>query len=256
MKVIEGLHKSELRKSVIPLFLGDPGIGKTKLIEKFAKDKGVNLIEMITSTMSPFEVSGITMPDAETKEMIHYNYGKLAKAKDGDIIFFDELLNGNITVLNACLTVLEQRQMISGQKLPDVMIIAAANPQGATPLTPQIKERFVWYPIKANKSMWAEYMNSKYFMHKEIVDKLWESIKNEDFKGDNFNTPRSIDKAVAMVIEDIPTPYSIRVRHCLETLIGNPFEEAITLPDGKILEPKELIRWLDLIKLKNGVTKK
>lgn len=31
------------------------------MIEEFAKEKGVQLIELITSQMSPFEISGIAM---------------------------------------------------------------------------------------------------------------------------------------------------------------------------------------------------
>ena len=70
--------------------------------------------------------------------------------------FFDELLNGNPVVLNACLTILEQRKFISGKPLPNIMIVAAANPQGMTPLTPQVKERFVWYNVSFDSKMWIE----------------------------------------------------------------------------------------------------
>ena len=54
-------NNKELRRKVVPLFIGDPGLGKTVMIEEFAKEKGVQLIELITSQMSPFEISGIAM---------------------------------------------------------------------------------------------------------------------------------------------------------------------------------------------------
>jgi len=54
-------ENEELRKTIVPLFIGNPGLGKTKLIEQFAKEKGVKLVEFITSQMSPFEISGIAM---------------------------------------------------------------------------------------------------------------------------------------------------------------------------------------------------
>ena len=186
----------ELRKSIVPLFIGNPGLGKTVLIEKFAKRKGATLVELITSQMSPFEISGIAMPDKDSKKMTYYNFDKLESLKDGDILFFDELLNGNPTVLNACLTMLEQRKFISGAPLPDIMIIAAANPQGMVPLTPQIKERFVWYDVKFYKDMWINYMIEKYAITKTIGNKLSSLIVNEKFTTNNFNTPRSIDKAI------------------------------------------------------------
>lgn len=184
--------------------------------------------------------------------MTYYNFDKLENLKDGDILFFDELLNGNPVVLNACLTILEQRRFISGKPLPNIMIIAAANPQGMAPLTPQIKERFVWYDVKFNKEMWETYMFDKYKTSVSINDKLSNLIKREDFIKSNFYTPRSIDKAVSMIIRGVPTPYTYAIKPILEELIGNPFETTVKLPDGKELAPGEMIKWLDLIKLKNG----
>ena len=36
--------------------------------------------------MSPFEISGIAMPDKESKKMTYYNFDKLENLKDGDIL--------------------------------------------------------------------------------------------------------------------------------------------------------------------------
>ena len=139
-EILEKIYDNdELRKSIVPLFIGDPGLGKTVHIAAFAKERGVNLIELITSQMSPYEISGIAMPDKDSKKMTYFNFDKLENLKDNDILFFDEVLNGNPVVLNACLTILEQRTLISGKPLPNIMIVGAANPQGMVPLTPQIK---------------------------------------------------------------------------------------------------------------------
>ena len=91
-QILEGVYNnSELRKSIVPLFLGDPGLGKTKIIEGFAKEKGVNLVELITSQMSPFEISGIAMPDKELQKMIYYNFDKLENYQQ-NIIIINHLL--------------------------------------------------------------------------------------------------------------------------------------------------------------------
>lgn len=189
-------------------------------------------------------------PDKDVKKMIYYNFDKLENLKDGDILFFDELLNGNPVVLNACLTILEQRKFISGKALPDILIIAAANPQGMAPLTPQIKERFVWYNVAFDKIMWTDFMFGKYYTSTTINDKLASLVSDEKFVSNNFFTPRSIDKAISMIINEVPTPYEPILLPVLNELVGNPFEVAVTLPDGKELAPGEMIKWLDLIKLK------
>ena len=61
-KILEGIYEDEeLRYTCIPLFIGNPGIAKSVLVQKFADDKGVQLLEMIGSTMMPHEVSGISI---------------------------------------------------------------------------------------------------------------------------------------------------------------------------------------------------
>ena len=254
-KVLKNTYQNpEARRNSVPLFIGNPGLGKTVLIEEFAKEMGVSLVELITSQMSPFEISGIAMPDKDSKKMTYFNFDKLENLKDGDILFFDEVLNGNPIVLNACLTILEQRRFISGKPLPDIMIIGAANPQGMSPLTPQIKERFIWHSVKFDQEMWVEYMKGKYFITPSIGRKLSGLIQTEKFIDNNFYTPRSIDKAVNMIINDIPTPYEDVIRPILEEIIENKIGESVTLDDGKKLEKNEMINWLDLIRIKFNVS--
>jgi hypothetical protein len=257
--VLEGVYNNDsIRRSVVPLFIGNTGLGKTVMIEQFAKEKGVKLVELITSQMSPFEISGIAMPNKTTRKMTYYNFDKLENLVDGDILFFDELLNGNPVVLNACLTILEQRRFISGKPLPNIMIVAAANPQGMTPLTPQIKERFVWYNVSFDPEMWKNYMFEKYGLIKPIANKLVNLIQAEDFTTNNFYTPRSIDKAVNMIIHDIPTPYNAVVKPILQTLIENKTRSKVELGHNELV-PNEQISWLDLIQIKmkiNGTIKK
>jgi hypothetical protein len=239
----------ELRSSIVPLFIGNPGLGKTKIIEKFAKERGAKLVELITSQMSPFEISGIAMPDKETKKMTYYNFDKLETLKNGDILFFDELLNGNPVVLNACLTILEQRRLISGKALPNIMIIAAANPQGMVPITPQIKERFLWYNVGFSRTMWKEYMRKKYSMPKEVSDPLCDLIHAETFISNNFNTPRSLDKAVSMIATDCPTPYTDILEPSLNMNISNTFKKRrVRINKKSFLNPGESIKYIDFLK--------
>jgi MoxR-like ATPase len=61
-KILEGIYENkELRKSIVPLFLGNPGLGKTVIIKEFAKSKKAKVVEFITSQRNPFEISGLAM---------------------------------------------------------------------------------------------------------------------------------------------------------------------------------------------------
>jgi len=248
-EVLEGIYSNpELRKSIIPLFIGNPGLSKTVQIEEFAREKGVKLVTLITSQLSPMEVSGLIMPNRDTRTIEYYDSESLLSLRDGDILFLDEILNGSPIVLAAMLTLLASRTMISGKPLPDVTIIAAANPQGMTTLTPQIKERFVWYNIKFHEEMWINFMIKKYGITRSIGEKLSKLIKDETFTSNNFNTPRSLDKAVGMITNEVYTPYETSVRFILEELITKTTEKELTLRNGEILRINESMTWLDVYK--------
>lgn len=198
--------------------------------------------------MSPFEVSGIMVPDKESRQMVCYNLDKLDNLKDGDILFFEEFPNGNVNVFNACLTLIESRMMVSGAKLPDILIIAAGNYNGMTPMTPQIKERLLWYDIKFVPSMWKDYIFNKYGLPDLISSKLARLIEEEKFSSMcNFYTPRSVDKAINMIIKGVYTPYEEVIKPILETFVKNPLGKKIKLSEERNLEPDETIKWLDLI---------
>lgn len=261
-QILEGIYSNpELRKSIVPLFMGDPGIGKTAIIEQFAKEKGANLVEFITSQRNPFEISGLAMPDKETKQMSFWDFDTILKMRDGDILFFDEVLNGNPIVLNACLTILEGRKMISGKQLPNIMIIAAANYQGMCPLTPQIKERFVWYDIKFDLPLWREYMINAYGLTPSIINKLGAIIRSEKFDGlnqsekvsCNFNSARSITKAIQSIVHKVPTPYEDTLLTILQEPVKNILEEPVKIKDDEELLPGQMMPWLDLIRLIKNV---
>jgi len=239
----------ELRNTCIPLFLSNPGMGKTSVVKQFAKEKGVNCLDIIASQLMPHEISGMAMPEHDSKKMVYFDYQMFYDLKDGDILFFDELLNANPMVLNACLTILENRTLISGRKLPKVMIIAAANPQGAQIVTPQIKERFIWYNLKFDKESWKAYM-SKYLITDEIFEQLCVLIQSESFSSSdkNYYTPRSIEKALKMILKDVSTPYSTKLKPLLETKILNTTENDVSLGDF-VWTKNSPISWLQLQKL-------
>ncbi len=57
-KTYDNLH---LRRTTVPLFMSNPGIGKTTIIQKFAKDRGVKLVKITLSQRMPNEVVGMVI---------------------------------------------------------------------------------------------------------------------------------------------------------------------------------------------------
>ena len=181
---------------MIPCLQGPTGIGKTAAVlavAKYMKDNGLGtgrMVKIVASQILPNEVSGITMPDAETKSMEIYDHFKLSSMKDGDVLFFDELLEADELVLRACLTLLESREMMSGRKLPDIFVIAATNPSiKPAQLKENIRQRFLWREFKLDQTGCREYIKATvgFDVGADVAAKL--TCEGNEY---NILTPRSL----------------------------------------------------------------
>lgn len=209
-RLIEAADKC--RKEIVLCLLGKPGIGKTEAVERFAKDHGRKVVHIIASQILPSEVSGMTMPNQETKSMDIFDHYRLSHMKDGDILFFDELLKGQQQVLNACLTLIQERRLMSGTELPDVLVIAAANPL-ATPLQLplEIRQRFMFVEVEWDQHQWVEYMKALGFEDNRFLWDLSGKVKSMLDRDNAWNTltPRTATK-LCLWLRDSDNDQSVR----------------------------------------------
>ncbi len=165
-------HRDEMALAL----MSDPGLSKTSQCKQWCEEHGRQYFEFITSQRMPSEISGMAMPDADTKRMKIYDFDYLLDMKDGDVLAFDEFTNGNIMTLNACLTLIQERNMMSGRKLPSVLIVAMGNPQGKCDMLPQTKQRFLWLNVKFDEEAWYEWVKKE--LNVAPTQKLIDIIKS------------------------------------------------------------------------------
>lgn len=239
-------HNSILRETTVPLFMSDPGAGKSTVVKEFADSLGVTMLKTTLSQRMPNEVAGAVMPSAETKTWEVYDNAELLNLKDGDIWFIDEVFNGTMKqTLDALLNVLQDRCLPSGKKLAKIMIIAASNPQGLINLTPQIKQRFRRYNLKFNAEEYQTYLEEKYGMPFNISKHLCTLISKETFEDTkvfNYKTPRSIEQS----LQEIGCGIESELADSLNSAVLPFLKEKITLPANET-EPEKEIEYLEAL---------
>lgn len=235
-----------LRRTTIPLFMSNPGVGKSTIARQFAESKGVHFEKITLSQRMPNEVVGGVMPNSKTKTWEVYDSSELSKLKDGDILFFDEVFNGTLKqTLDAVLNLLEDRRLPSGKKLADVLIIAASNHQGLINLTPQIKERFIKYDLTFDKEEYQVLLKTKYGMPESISNNICTVIQKEKFEGSwDYITPRSVEKAINQIGCELETPYDNVLLPFLNEKIASPVDISFIN-----IKKEEEVEYLNLLKL-------
>ena len=207
------------RGDIVPCLLGAPGIGKTEGIEEFAKTHGRDVVHIIASQILPTEVSGMTMPNQETHSMDVFDHSRLSHMKDGDILFLDELLKGQQQVLSACLTLVQERRLMSGTHLPDVIIVAAANPLASAKMLPEeIRQRFLFIDVEFDKVSWCDYMRDRGVS--DPVQLTRYLVTNGDGSEWNTLTPRTMTKLTLWYRDAKGDPVA---RAMVETVIQSEF---------------------------------
>jgi len=236
-----------LRQKTVPLFMSNPGVGKTTIIKEFVQSIGVKMVKITLSQRMPNEVVGMVMPVESSGKLVVYDSHELSKLEDGDILFFDEAFNGTLKqTLDAVLNLLEDRMLPSGKKLANVMIVAASNPQGLINLTPQIKERFIRYDLDFNEQEYQDLLQNKYGMPLEISRHLCTLINKEKFDNVDWHylTPRSIEKAINQIGCNLHSPYEDLLLPFLSLEVELPTNiESLNAKQG------ENIKYLDLLKV-------
>lgn len=182
-------------------FMSSPGVGKTTIINDWAREHDRKVVEIVLSQRMPSEISGMPMPINEERKMDVFDYDALLSLEDGDILFLDEFTNGNIQTLNACLTLIQDRTMLSGRKLPSIMVVAAGNPQGKCELLPQTKQRFMWVNVEWDSYMWKKYIMKKYGFQPDsqiitAIERTYE--RTFDHRIYNYMTARTAENIIRL----------------------------------------------------------
>jgi hypothetical protein len=117
-----------LRANVATILWGNPGLGKTAVINSWGKQWGYHVETIVGSNREPSDFMGFPVEiDGETRYSTLAWANRLANA-DKSILFLDELTTCAPSVQRVMLRIMQER-VVGELQLPDsVAILAAANP--------------------------------------------------------------------------------------------------------------------------------
>ncbi|MCF0124945.1 MAG: ATP-binding protein [Clostridia bacterium] len=130
-KMIAAIELSKNSKTPM-LIVGNPGYGKTTVVNAWAIQNGYHVEEIMGSSFSRDEVLGYMVNVNGSLEMLEpfwfKRIKKLSEEGKPSVLFIDELSTTGTDVQSSLLRLIFERTIGSGEKLPeDTIIISAAN---------------------------------------------------------------------------------------------------------------------------------
>jgi len=211
-------------RKYVPIISGAPGIGKTSIIDKIAKDKNLNLITIDASTLNSDDVIGLSTPDDNnghitTKFSKPPLYNKIMSQYDSDrepvngskytnLLFIDEISRTTSKVFNGIRSLMLDKKVGSEELPKDMMIVCAMNPKdtGAVALSDHLKDVVDVITAEADFNDFIKYMKGKKSlldmnekigfnlsdiiidMHQQITSLFESETDTEDEELDDFNS--------------------------------------------------------------------
>ena len=201
-----------LVENKVPIFLwGAPGIGKSSIVKKVAKDRKIGFIDLRLALMDPTDLKGIPFYDKESHAALWAPPAFLPKSGEG-ILFLDELNSAAPSVQASAYQLILDRK-VGEYELPDGWaIVAAGNREGDRGVTYRmpspLANRFVHFQMQVHVDDW------RFWAYNSGVDERiisYISYKNEhlftfDPKSDakNFATPRSWEFVDSILKSSLP----------------------------------------------------
>ena len=210
--IIRHLVKTGLGyQGLTPYFVGDPGIGKTAIVESIAREFNMKFFALHLSYREPTDLLGLPMFDKGKDgvmvtrfippSFMHYD------KDDTVLLFLDELPQGVPTVQNGASQLIHERR-VGDVCLPAKTLIVAAgnkstNRANTFPLGAHLKNRVETIQVGVNAEEWVEDVANPMELHEAVVSYIRRSpemLSRTDPNADSYPSPRSWTK-VGMLLK-------------------------------------------------------
>lgn len=182
--------------TVRPVFIwGQPGIGKSALVEQFAQGVGLPCVSLLGSQLAPEDIIGIPQIKGETSEFLP---PKMIARKEPYVLFLDELNACSQEVQKAFYSLIHDRR-VGEYHLPEgSIVIGAGNRTQDGAITKQMSSalvnRMFHVQLKADVRQWLKWARD-HGIHQWIIEYIQqrpdhlcvEPPKTEE----PYSTPRS-----------------------------------------------------------------
>lgn len=199
------LRARKLGEIFNPLFVGAPGVGKSHIVQSWAKSKNLPFIDLRIAYMESPDLIGF--PSIETRDgrqITVHNLPEFLPHGGEGVLLLEEVNRGTSSVMNCLMQILTDRK-IHKYSLPEGwLIVGCINPEGneydVAAMDPALKDRFEMFQVAYDKASFVSYIKEASW-EKDLVNfieaGLWNYKTPEEVSnvpGSKYVSPRTLSK--------------------------------------------------------------
>ena len=245
-KFLDVLRKT--KANLVACLMGHTGIGKTELVEQYARENELDCIVIHVAQLEPSDFIGLYTIDedgrtsncppnwlpyrnevADKKATNKVSLTKISRGlinPNGGIIFLDEINRGHEDIRQSLYQLVNKKEIHTYKLPPNYTIVAAANPSNSYEtyeFDKALVNRFAWVKFQPDVGEVFEYLTGKHGSNPILdwlkTDKDLMDLGDDDFEIDDMLlSPRMTENAI-LLYNEITKEDKTTKRKFLEALI-------------------------------------
>jgi hypothetical protein len=152
---------------------GRPGIGKTEIVQRLARDTGARLVDLRLTTIEPQDLRGLPYYDHDARRTVWYRPEDLPEDDSPAILFLDELTAAAPMLQPAVYGLLQERRVGRHLLPPATFIVAAGNAveDGAIAyeMGTALSDRLIHLSLRAEAGDWLDHYAIPESLHPAVI---------------------------------------------------------------------------------------
>lgn len=213
-----------------PLFTGSPGVGKSQIVQAWAKKNNLPFIDLRVAFLEAPDLIGFpTVTTVNDRQVTTHNIPEFLPHTGKGVLLLEEVNRGTVSVTN-CLMMLLTDRALHKYTLPDGWIIVSCINEGSdfdvNNMDPALKNRFQMFNVNYDKPSFVRYMkdsNWDKYIIMFVESNSWTYKSPEDMgdvPGSKYISPRTLAALNALLNVDRPKDEEME-RMLYQTVLGN-----------------------------------
>ena len=152
---------------------GRPGIGKTEIVQRLARDTGARLVDLRLTTIEPQDLRGLPYYDHAARRTVWYRPEDLPEDEGLAILFLDELTAAAPMLQPAVYGLLQERRVGRHLLPPATFVVAAGNAveDGAIAyeMGTALSDRLIHLSLRAEAGDWLDHYAIPEGLHPAVI---------------------------------------------------------------------------------------